>query len=975
MPRRPRPGGSDPTPHPGAGRPLASGQLWPDEDAEQSPEPDAEPGSASDESSDDSGPEIGPDSAHPRNPAPPGAVQGRLGGGGGSSARKKTAAAQPASAAPRGAGAPDGPRAKTSMMDQFWRAKSEQPDALLFFRMGDFYELFGDDAVTASRELGITLTKRDKGEHAMPMAGVPIRAAEGYLLRLVRKGFRVAICEQLGDPRTSKGIVDRGIVRVVTAGTLTEEDALDARSHNYLAAVHVGPKGAGLAWVDLSTGRFQVCEVAVSAVADELARINPAELLVSRDLVARHPDLGAQVERQMGSRIAERDPWRFEHGGAARALARHFAVRTLEGYGIEEGSDCVPAAGALIEYLEETQKSACKHIARIERVEPARHVVLDRATRACLELVATQRESRREGTLLHVLDATQTPMGGRLLADWLLSPLRDVALIRARQLGVAEFVEQPFLREDVRALLDDVRDVERLVAKVSTGRANGRDLVALGRSLAALPAVIAKLSDVYSAELFRLRAELEPLDDLSARIASTLVDEPPLVLKEGGLIRRGFSAELDELRDIAKGGKDWMARFQSDEISRTGIQHLKVGFNSVFGYFIEIPRGQVAQVPATYIRKQTVKNAERYVTPELKEFEGQVLRAEERAVDLEYELFVALRDDLAQHTERVLQTARALAQIDVLAALAQRAAELRYVRPEVDEGDTIEILEGRHPVIEVSSSCDSFVPNDSRLDGTERRLSILTGPNMAGKSTYIRQTALIVLMAQIGSFVPAASAHIGAVDRIFTRVGAGDDISRGESTFMVEMVEIANILNNATPRSLVVLDEVGRGTSTFDGLALAWAIAEHLVETVRARALFATHYHQLVALSERHQGANNLSVAVRELGDEIVFLHKIVEGGTDRSYGIHVARLAGVPPEVLGRARRILVELESEAEHLAPRLLGQKVADGAALYGADTAPDPVADELAALEVDRMSPIDALLKLRELAAMSRTRNLT
>jgi len=857
------------------------------------------------------------------------------------------------------------------MMDQFWSAKAEQPGALLFFRMGDFYELFGDDAVTASRELGITLTKRDKGEHALPMAGVPIRAAESYLLRLVRKGFRVAICEQLGDPRTSKGIVERGIVRVVTAGTLTEEDALDARSHNYLAALHLGPKLAGLAWVDLSTGRFQVAELPHGAVADELARIAPAELLLSKDALGRHPELAIEVERSMGPRVTERDPWRFDRDGARRALARHFKVKTLEGYGVEDTSDCVPAAGALIEYVEETQKNACAHVGRIERVEPAKHLVLDRATRRCLELVATQRDGRREGTLLDVLDATLTPMGGRLLVDWLLAPLCDVAAIAHRQQGVAEFVDQPFLREDVRAHLDEVRDVERLVAKVATGRANGRDLVALQRSLEAIPALITRLADAYSAPLDRLRSALDPLDDLAGKIRATLVDEPPITVKEGGLVQRGCSPDLDELRDIAKGGKDWMARFQCDEVARTGIAHLKVGFNSVFGYFIEIPRGQLAQVPPTYVRKQTVKNAERYITPELKEFEGKVLRAEERAVELEYEIFVALRDELARHTERLLATARAIAELDTLAALAQRAAERRYVRPDVDDGDTIEIVEGRHPVIEASPACDSFVPNDSRLDQTDRRLSILTGPNMAGKSTYIRQTALIVLLAQIGSFVPAASARIGVVDRIFTRVGAGDDISRGESTFMVEMVEIANILNNATPRSLVVLDEVGRGTSTFDGLALAWAIAEHLVERVRARALFATHYHQLVALAERHRGVANLSVAVREWGDEIVFLHRIQEGGTDRSYGIHVARLAGVPPEVLGRARQVLSEIERDAEHLAPRLAGHDAPARAALYGdAAPAPHPIAVELAGLDVDRLSPIDALLKLRELAAMAR-----
>lgn len=881
------------------------------------------------------------------------------------------AAGKPKSPPKRGAAPPE-TRGRTTMMDQFRRAKAEQPDALLFFRMGDFYELFGEDAVTASRELGITLTKRDKGEHALPMAGVPVRAVEGYLLRLVRRGHRVAICEQLSDPKTSKGIVERGIVRVVTAGTLTEEDALDARAPNHLAALHLGAKRGGLAWVDLSTGRLRVAELELDAVADELGRVDPAELLLAGGALARDERLAREVEHLVGPRVYEREAWRFDRGAARRLLERHFRVRTLEGFGLEDDSECIPAAGALLEYLEETQRGAVRHILGIERIEPAGHLVLDRATRSSLELVATQREGRREGSLLSVLDATRTPMGGRLLQEWLLHPLRDVEAIRRRQRGVAEFVEQPFLREEVRDLLDEVRDVERLVAKLATGRAGGRDLVALGRSLTVVPRLIERLEPVYSDELDELRRALDPLEDVAEEILATLVDEPPITLKEGGLIRAGVSAELDELREIAGAGKSWMARFQAAEVERTGIQNLKIGFNSVFGYFIEVPRGQVAGVPATYTRKQTVKNAERYVTPELKEYEGKVLRAEERSAELEYDLFGELRDRLLAHVERMLATARAVARLDVLASLAQRAAEQHYTAPEVDEGDGIEILGGRHPVIERSPTCESFVPNDSRLGRAERRLTILTGPNMAGKSTYIRQTALIVLLAQIGSFVPAESARIGVVDRIFTRVGSGDDISRGESTFMVEMVEIANILNNATERSLVVLDEVGRGTSTFDGLALAWAIAEHLVERVGARALFATHYHQLTELALSHPCVANLSVAVRELGEEIVFLHEIIEGGTDRSYGIHVARLAGVPPEVLGRARGLLAELERDAEQLTPRLLGEGAERAADLYRpqpGDAPPDhPALDELRKLEPDQLTPIDALLKLRELRSM-------
>ncbi|WP_145062697.1 DNA mismatch repair protein MutS [Engelhardtia mirabilis] len=865
------------------------------------------------------------------------------------------------------------------MMDQWWSAKEEQPEALLFFRMGDFYELFGDDAVVASRELGITLTKRDKGDDALPMAGVPVRSVEGHLLRLVRKGIKVAICEQLTDPKQTKGIVQRGIVRVVTAGTITEEDALDARASNFLCAVHFEKKGAGLAWVDVSTGRFHVAEVPSAGVPDLIAQIDPAELLLSSEAVDRAPEVATELYRTLERRVTEREAWRFDPGGMERVLRQHFGVQTFAGFGVEDGSAIVPAAGALLEYLAETQKSSCDHIRRIEVAEPSRHLVLDRATRSCLELVVTQREARREGTVLDVLDSTCTPMGGRLLREWLLEPLREVEPIVHRQQGVAEFVAQPFLREDVRELLREVRDLERLVAKISTGRANGRDLLALAQSTDLMPRLLERLEGSYSGILSELAAAIDPLGDLTQRVSQTLVDEPPPTIREGNLIRAGFNGELDELRSIAGDGKTWMAKFQAEESERAGIPGLKIGFNSVFGYFLEVPRGQVDKVPENYIRKQTIKTAERYITPELKEFEGKVLQAEERSKALEYELFGSLRDELAGQLGRVLDTAHAVAAVDALASLAQTASENRYVAPTVDDSGELEIVEGRHPVIELSASCESFVPNDTRLDTERRSLTILTGPNMAGKSTYIRQTALIVLLAQIGSFVPADSARVGVVDRIFTRVGSGDDISRGESTFMVEMVEIANILNNATRRSLVVLDEVGRGTSTFDGLALAWSIVEHIHGKIGARTLFATHYHQLTELAQRLDGVANLSVAVREWGDEIVFLHKIIEGGTDRSYGIHVARLAGVPPEVIGRARQILGEIEGDAADLAPRIAGDaagsrsggasRVADGPVqldLFASQ--PSPVDRDLRELDLDQLSPIDALLKLRELKAM-------
>ncbi len=867
----------------------------------------------------------------------------------------------------------EGPKAAatTPMMAQYLRAKKEQPGALLFFRMGDFYELFGEDAVTASRELGITLTSRDKGTQALPMAGVPVKAHEAYLMRLVRKGFKVAICEQMEDPRTAKGLVDRAIVRVVTAGTITEEEALDARANNFLAALHVQGAKAGLAWVDVSTGRFLVSEVPARDVEGELARIGPAEVLCATTLGERAPEIAESLERMQGLCRSEREEWRFERATALRALSRHFKVQTVEGFGLEEDSLAVPAAGALIEYLEETQRSACEHVRRIEKVETSEFLVLDRATRSCLELVVTQREGRTEGTLLEALDATLTPMGGRLLRAWLLAPLRQPEAILHRQRGVAEFVEGPFLREDVRELLRGVLDIERLVAKVSTGRANARDLVGLANSLALVPQLRAKLEAVYSKVLGELLARLDPLEDVSARIQRTLVDAPPLSLKDGGMVRPGFSAELDELVQIAGDGKTWMARFQADEIARTGMTGLKVGFNSVFGYYLEVPRGQVDRVPESYIRKQTVKNAERYITQELKQFEDKVLKAEERSRDLEYQIFSDLRDEVARHVGRILDTADALASVDVLAGLAQRAVENRYVAPQLDNGELLSIEDGRHPVIERMTGGSSFVPNDSVLDRDARRVTILTGPNMAGKSTYIRQTALIVLLAQVGSFVPARKAKIGVVDRIFTRVGAADDISRNASTFMVEMVEVANILNNASARSLVVLDEVGRGTSTFDGLALAWSIVEHIHDRIGCRTLFATHYHQLVELATRLPGVCNKSVAVREYQDEIVFLHKIVDGGTDRSYGIHVARLAGVPADLLERARSILRDLEADNEDLVPRISshasGAKAPTGQlSLFG--TPPSKVEAALARLDPDQLTPLQALNELQRLRAM-------
>jgi len=858
---------------------------------------------------------------------------------------------------------------ETPMMEQFWRAKKEQPDALLFFRMGDFYELFHEDAKVAAKELGITLTSRSKGADAIAMAGVPVKAAEGYLTRLVQKGFKVAICEQLTDPKKTKGIVDRGIVRVVTPGTITEETILDAKENNFLAALFSSGVAAGIAWVDLSTGRFRVSEVAVARIADELGRVGPAEILWSNDFAERHPDLYAKLSGEFEHCVTERDPWRFDRDTTSRKLTEHFGVKTLEGFGIQADSPVIPAAGCLVEYIEETQRTACDHIHALEVVETADHLVLDRATRSTLEILVTQREGRKEGTLLAAIDRTLTPMGGRMVREWLLAPLRDVDSIQHRQEGVAEFHAQHALRDGVREELGEVADLERLAAKISTARANARDLSGLASSLRPVAPLSELLGSCKSAALTALVDELDPLEDIVESIERTLADDLPPTIKEGGLIREGVSEDLDELRSIARDGKSWMVQFQATESERTGITNLKIGFNSVFGYFLAVPRGQVDKVPEEWVRKQTIKTAERYITPELKEFETKVLNSEERSKDLEYELFCALRDEVAGELRRVLTTARSVATIDALCGFAQLAADARYVQPVIDDSDTISVIDGRHPVLELNIDGASFVPNDTHMDREDRLISILTGPNMSGKSTWIRQTALIVLLAQIGSFVPAAEARIGVVDRIFTRIGSADDIGKGASTFMVEMVEIANILNNATGHSLVVLDEVGRGTSTFDGLALAWAIVEHLHENTSCRTLFATHYHQLTDLSQELSGVCNLNVSVRERAEEIVFLHKIVDGGTDRSYGIHVARLAGVPKDLLDRAKAILSGLEAEAGGLSPTMLQRPTQSQQLGLFVPEVPSELERALGSLDLDNLTPMEALVQLHELKRLT------
>ena len=877
----------------------------------------------------------------------------------------------------------------TPMMQQYRELKARDPDALLLFRMGDFYEMFGEDAERASSLLGLALTTRDKGPNAVPMAGFPHPALESYLAKLVQAGQRAAVCEQVEDPKLAKGLVKREVVRVVTPGTLTDEELLDPKTANYLAAVVEVSGKLGLAWVELSTGKFSLTGVSRTELTDEIARLNPAETLVSE--ISLEAPWVRTLRGQPGLSVTSRPSWDFQSEQARKTLFEQFGTTTLAGFGIDDDAPEVQAAGALVAYLRETQKTSIGHITRLTPYRRAETLALDEMTRRSLELTRTLRDGKRDGALLQVIDRTVTPMGARLLADWLTSPLTSPEAIGDRHEAVAELIRDPSLRVDLRQALGEAHDLERLSARVGTGRATPRDLVALARTLALLPRIKARLTARTARRLRDLEAALELCPEVRSEIEAALVDAPPLALKEGGLIREGYHPALDELREIARGGKSWIARYQAEQARRTGIAGLKVGFNQVFGYYIEISHAQAQkiQIPADFIRKQTVKNAERYITPELKEYEGKVRDADDRAHALEYELFLTLRDRVGAEAPRLIQAGGVLAQIDVLSALAELAARQGYCRPEIVAEPVLEIESGRHPVLDALLHAGDFVPNDTRLgddsgsNADAGTILLITGPNMAGKSTYIRQVALIAVLAQMGSFVPARRARLGIVDRLFARVGATDELSRGQSTFMVEMTETANILNNATPHSLVILDEIGRGTSTFDGISLAWAITEHLHDHLGCRTLFATHYHELVELEKTKPRLRNANVAVRESEGEIIFLHQIVPGGADQSYGIHVARLAGVPAPVLERARAILAFLEKQHGpdpgpgpghgHGHGPAAGpiRKVKTGRALQGSLFAalPDPLVVELLNIEPSNVAPehaLDLIRRLRELA---------
>ena len=798
--------------------------------------------------------------------------------------------------------------ALTPMKQQYKRLRASIPaETLLLFRLGDFYELFFDDAKEASGLLNLALTHRNR----VPMCGMPYHAAPGYIAKLIQAGRRVAICDQTSEPQPGK-IVNREITQIITAGTVSELDLLKANRPNYLGAVYFHEGRFGFAYAELSTGEFRVTEASSSsALLDDLARISPAEVLVSE---RQHGEFG-----EIAGALAY-DDFAFLTDHARFALCEHFKVKSLDGFGCSEMPAAIGAAGAIIHYLKQQLRRKVDHLAALRCDARDDYVMLDAATQVNLELVESR--GARNMSLLAALDRTVTPMGGRKLRSWILQPLRDLAELERRQQLIADLLHEADLLAALRSCLKSIRDLERAAGRLSQASGNARDLVALKVSLQQVPELKSELRKLIDRVDFGKEQpqtgtlcrgvfeSLQEMPGLTERLGAALVDDPPMVLKEGGIFRDGFDADLDELRQGSREGKNWIAQLQEREIAESGIKSLKVRFNSVFGYFIEITKSNLANVPARYIRKQTTVGGERFITPELKEMESKILGADEKARQLEYQLFQTLREETLHELEPIQETAAALGTLDAICSLAETARLYGYARPALNESLRLVIRDGRHPVLDQNLAEEKFVPNDTDLDGERMRLAIITGPNMAGKSTYIRQVALIVLMAQIGSFVPASSAEIGLVDRVFTRVGASDDLSRGQSTFMVEMNETANIVNNASERSLVILDEIGRGTSTFDGLSIAWSVAEFLHDKIKARTLFATHYHELTKMASERKGVANFNVAVREWNEQIIFLRKIIPGGADKSYGIHVARLAGIPREILDRARDILSHLE-----------------------------------------------------------------
>jgi DNA mismatch repair protein MutS len=862
----------------------------------------------------------------------------------------------------------------TPAMRQYRSFKEMYPDYILLFRMGDFYELFYEDAKIASRVLGLTLTSRNKGPSAIPLAGIPYHALEGYLRRLIRAGHRAAICEQVEDPKQAKGVVKRDVTQLVTPGTLTDEGLLDQREGNYLAAIlqtdkvppgQDGPQ-VGIAWAELAGGSFWTMTADRSHGLDELTRIAPAEVLIPEGSPLDSKEFRESLQRYTHATVTSRPGWEFGSEAAVEALQSHFGTVTLEGFGLDPRGPSISAAGAVIAYLRETQKSALDHIRSLRTFQRSDHMTIDANTLRCLEVHRTLRGHHRSGSLLANIDQTCTGMGARLLQQWLTFPLTGYSHIVARQEAVEELTRDRQRLQNLRDLLQEVAQIDRITGNIALGRVRPRELVQLGRSLETLPALSDLLAGAGSELLTELKPCMEGLDAPAERIRASIDPDCPNILRDGGVIASGYSEELDRLRRIDVDGQSWLAEYQSQQADRLDVPSLKVGFNKVFGYYIEVTHAHADKVPADYVRKQTLKNAERYITDELKRYEAEVLTAAQRAVSLEQNLFEQVRQELCEHLDALQAAAQGLAQLDVLGALAQLAVQRGYRRPRITQDNVLEIRGGKHPVL-AEQLKEEFVPNDVEMQPTSDRLLIITGPNMAGKSTYIRQVALLVLLAQTGSFIPAEEATIGLADRIFTRVGAADELTAGLSTFMLEMVETANILNNATSRSLVILDEVGRGTSTSDGLSLAWAICEHIALTLKCRTLFATHYHELTELEQILDATSNLNVAVREWADEVIFLHKIARGGTDQSYGVHVARLAGVPKDVIQRARQILPQIQAQlAEQLDMPQLAKRARQAAAQMNlfADPA-QRVARQLKDADLDNLTPMQALDLLRKL----------
>lgn len=872
--------------------------------------------------------------------------------------------------------------ALTPMMQQYMAIKEQYKDCILFYRLGDFYEMFYDDALTASRELEITLTGKNCGqEERAPMCGVPYHAVDVYLNKLVAKGYKVAICEQAEDPKQAKGIVKREVIRIVTPGTNLSQQALDEGRNNYLMCLVYDDNQFGLAITDISTGDFYTTEVAtLKELYDEIHRFSPSEIICNDSFYMSGASLDDFKDRLHVS-VSTLDTWYMDEAVSVQKIKEHFKVASLDGLGLTDFPSGTLAVGALLLYLYETQKNTLDNLTKITPYRSGGYMIIDSATNRNLELIETLREKQKKGSLLWVLDKTKTAMGARLMRNWIEQPLIEKKKITARQDAVEELYNDMITREEIREYLNAVYDLERLVTRISYRTANPRDLIAFKTSLGMIPPVKQLLSQAKSAELKEIDERMDCLEDIYDLIEKSIQDEPPIMIREGGMIKEGYNEDVDKFRLSRTEGKTWLAELEAREKEKTGIKNLRVRYNKVFGYYLEVTNSYKELVPEDWTRKQTLANAERYITPELKELEDMILGAEDKLAALEYDLYCEVRDSIGEQVVRIQETAKAIAHLDVLASLACVAQSNDYVRPSINTKGVIDIQGGRHPVVEKMNNNQMFIDNDTYLDNKNHRISIITGPNMAGKSTYMRQSALIVLMAQIGSFVPAKSANIGIVDRIFTRVGASDDLASGQSTFMVEMTEVANILRNATSRSLLILDEIGRGTSTFDGLSIAWAVVEHISnpKLLGAKTLFATHYHELTELEGKLDSVNNYCIAVREQGDDIIFLRKIIRGGADKSYGIQVARLAGVPDSVIDRAKEISGWLEEtdvtdKAKNLQVRTSAKKkevvreavpAEKQMSLFDIYPAGHPVLKELAGLDVSNMTPIQALNTLYEL----------